>query len=171
MRLAPVGGHDGEPLRGQGAAQVLQWEEVQVLGLEPGAPPAAEEPGGGGLRVGDLDQQVAARPQGGVRRCQLLPWRDGVLQVVVHAHHVVMSGQLAGEFGEGATVGPGDTAMTRRDLDALADVEPVEFGVRVDRPGDGTEVAVAGAHVQPAARAGRWGQCPGACPVEPDGDG
>ena len=79
-----------------------------------------------GLRVGDLDQEVTAGPERQCARRQFLPGRRRVFQVVVHAHHVVPSGQRGGQAGEGALVGPAMRPLRTASLDAFAPVEPVE---------------------------------------------
>jgi hypothetical protein len=52
-----------------------------------------------------------------------------VLEVVVHAGHVVTAGQLVGKRAELAAIGVLDPTATRSDLHALALVQAVEDGV------------------------------------------
>lgn len=120
----PVGGHDGETLPGQCAAEIVHTDEVQVLWLEPRAPPSAEQPSGSGLRVVDFDHEVAAGPESLARGGKFLPWHPGMFQVVVHAHHVVLARQVAGQADEGPLLGPGDAAVACGDLDAFTQSSP-----------------------------------------------
>ncbi len=153
-----------KPVSSSGGDQVGAGDEVLVLRLEPAAPVAAQPPGPGALDVGPLDHEVPARLQRLGRRAQLGPGVTGVLQVVVHADHVVGAGQAARQVREQAPVGGVDPAPAGGLLHRPAEVEPVEGGVRPALPGGQAEVPVAGAHVEPGPGLGVAGQG-GAAPV------
>ncbi len=72
-----------------------------------------------------------------------------MLQVVVHADHVVAALELAGELLEAASIGLLDPAEPCRFLDGRTLVEPVERGGRQDFLGSQAEVRVPGPDVQP----------------------
>src|SRR6476469_2431019 len=87
-------------------------------------------------------------------RVQLGERLPGVLQVMVHADHVVPAGQLVGECDEFPPVAVVDPVKALRLLDAYALVQPIEHGVRPDLAGEPAEMAVDGADILPRAGGG-----------------
>ena len=101
--------------------------------------------------VGNLDEEVTAGLEHLAGRVELGQRVTGVLEVVVHADHVVGAGQLGGEVGEEALVAGAHPAARLGLVDAVAHVEQVEGGVGPLVGRDEREVAVTAAHVEPAA--------------------
>lgn len=119
-------------------------------------PPSAQQRAERAVGVRDFDEEVTARPQDRQRGAQLFARVAGVLQMVEHAHDVVAGAQPPGDprVGEPAAVGLLDVPGRPCLLDPPGGVEAVEGRVRVDLPGDGREVPVPGADVEPALRLG-----------------
>ncbi|GAA3306000.1 hypothetical protein GCM10020295_61120 [Streptomyces cinereospinus] len=154
VRGGGVGTQDGAVLRLQGRVDVAERQQVEPAGLRVAGPPRAQERGGGAVRVGQFQHEVAAGAQGRDRRPEFLARGRRPFQLVEDADHVVAGAQAGQQAGgdQVPLVGLLDAFGRAGAQDPRGGVRAVEGRVRQHLPGDGREVAVAGADVQPALR-------------------